>query len=227
MEHTIIHKPDFAAVKINLSAGEQVCAEAGAMLAMSSNINLETSTRGGALKGLKRATMGGESFWMNTFTAQDKPGDLYLAPATSGDVLHLVLEGKPLFLQSGSYLASSPSVDLDAKWTGAKTFFGGEGLFMLKCAGTGDLWFSSFGAIHEIDVEGGYTVDTGAIVAFEETLSFRVRSVGGMKSLLFSGEGLVCEFSGHGKLYLQTRLPASFINWIHPFRPKRAKKKEN
>ena len=118
-----------------------------------------------------------------------------------------------------SALASGTDVEVDSKWGGAKTFFGGEGLFMLKVSGQGPVWLSSYGAIHQVDVSGSYTVDTGHIVAFDETLTFQINKVGGMKSLFFSGEGLVCEFSGNGRLWIQTRNAPSLASFLHPFRP--------
>ena len=128
-------------------------------------------------------------------------------------------------VQRGSFCASTTGVTVDTKWGGAKTFFGGEGLLMLKCHGAGDLWVSSYGAIHAVDVKETYTVDTGHIVAFEESLTFTVRKVGGMKSLFFSGEGLVCEFSGTGRLWVQTRNAPALASFLHPFR--RVKPKTN
>jgi len=221
MKHEIIQKPDFAMLKISLEQDESVSAESGAMLGKDSNVDIKTSVKGGLLKGFKRKLLNDESLFINTFTATNKPGELLLAPSTPGDIEHLELNGNTVFLQSGSYLASGNGVETDTKWGGAKAFFGGEQIFMIKCQGQGDLWFSTYGAVHTVDVEGSYIVDTGAIVAFEDTLDFRVKSVGGLKSLLFSGEGLVCEFSGVGKLYLQTRLPAGFVQWVNPFRPQK------
>ena len=121
-------------------------------------------------------------------------------------------------MPTSSYLCSTPGITVDSKWGGAKSFFGGEGLFMLKCSGQGDMWMSSYGAIHEITVENTYVVDTAHIVAFDETLTFNVRSVGGMKSLFFSSEGLVCEFSGRGRLWIQTRNAPAIASFLHPFR---------
>jgi uncharacterized protein (TIGR00266 family) len=98
-------------------------------------------------------------------------------------------------------------------------FFSGEGLFLIKCSGQGDLWFNAYGAIIEIDVNGTYTVDTSYIVGFTKGLDYHVSSVGGYKSLFFSGEGLVCKFNGTGKLWIQTRQIPAFSSWIFPFRP--------
>ncbi len=218
MRHEIKAKPDFAAVTVFLDKGEQVVTEAGAMMGMSGGLSMETNMKGGLLGAAKRA-LGGESIFMNTYTADEDAQRIDIAPAAPGDIHHEDMTGNTLFVQSGAYLASGTGVEVDSKWGGAKTFFGGEGLFMLKCSGTGPLWISSYGAIHEVQVNGSYTVDTSHIVGFEDTLTFNVKSIGGMKSLLFSGEGLVCEFSGTGRLWIQTRNAPSLAGFLHPFRP--------
>src|SRR3990172_9038637 len=108
------------------------------------------------------------------------------------------MKGETLLLQSGAYIASSEAITLDTKWTGAKTFFAGEGAIMLRTVGEGTLIFSSYGAIHDKNLAAGekYKVDTGHIVAFSDGMGFEVKKVGGLKSTLFSGEGLVAELTG-------------------------------
>jgi uncharacterized protein (TIGR00266 family) len=125
-------------------------------------------------------------------------------------------------VQSGSYVASSEGVSVDTKWGGAKTFFAREGLILLKVSGTGTLLLSSYGAIHEVDLGPGqgYTVDTGHLVAFTEGVGFNVRRVGGLKSTLFSGEGLVVDLTGPGKVFMQTRSEDAFLSWLVPKLPK-------
>ena len=88
------------------------------------------------------------------------------------------------------------------------------------------LFFNTFGGLIEIDVKDNYVVDTGYIVGFTEGLSYEVHSVAGLKSFFFSGEGLVCRFSGEGKIWIQTRLSPAFVSWANRFR-KVEKKKEN
>ena len=217
MQHEIKHKPDFASLHVHLDKGEQVVTESGAMMGMSLSLKMETNMKGGLLGAAKRA-LGGESVFLNTYTAEEDGQRLDVAPSTPGDIVHLGMTGNAVMVQSGSYMACTPGINVDSKWGGAKSFFGGEGLFMLKCSGEGDLWISSYGAIHEINVEGTYVVDTAHIVAFDETLTFNVRSVGGMKSLFFSSEGLVCEFSGRGRLWIQTRNAPAIASFLHPFR---------
>ena len=100
-----------------------------------------------------------------------------------------------------------------------KGFFSGAGLFLIRCSGVGDLFFNTFGALVAVDVDGTYVVDNGHIVAFTEGLEYQIGSIAGYKSFFFSGEGLVCRFSGQGRVWVQTRQLAAFAAWIYPYRP--------
>jgi uncharacterized protein (TIGR00266 family) len=130
------------------------------------------------------------------------------------------LQDQTIYLQNSAYVASSSGVAVESKWQGLmKGFFSGESLFLIRCQGKGDLWFSSYGGIIEIDVAGEYVVDTGNIVAFTDGLQYNVTKVGGYKSLFFSGEGFVCRFSGQGRVWIQTRKVGPLVSWVWPFRP--------
>ncbi|MBU3968240.1 MAG: TIGR00266 family protein [Euryarchaeota archaeon] len=193
MQHEILYKPAYTLVEVKLEAGERIEAESGAMVYMSPGIEIATKTK----------------------------GVVGLAPPYQGDITHHRLNGETLYIQNGSYMASSPQLSLDTKWGGAKSFFSREGLFLLKMSGTGDAFISSFGAIHEVKMkEETFIIDTGHMVAFTEGLDYSVKRVGGLKSTILSGEGLVAEFRGTGTLYLQTRSMNSFIGWLTPFLPK-------
>ena len=222
MEHEVLYRPSYSLVKIRLGQGEAISAEAGAMVSMSSGIQMETTAKGGLFGALKRSVLGGESFFVNTFKATDS-GEITLAPTLPGDIHALELKGQTVYAQSGAYIASSPEIQVDTKWGGAKTFFSREGLFLLKINGTGKVFLSSYGAIHEIDLEAGqkYVVDTGHMVAFAEGVGYSVRRVGGLKSTLFSGEGLVCELTGPGKIMIQSRSADAFLSWLIPQIPKK------
>ena len=178
--------------------------------------------KGGLFKSLARSVLGGESFFINTYRAVSRSGEIMLAPALPGDVFTFEMTGETYLVQSGSFLASSEGVTTDTKWGGAKTFFGGEGLIMLRCAGTGTLILSSYGAIHELDLSEGesYTVDTGHLVAFSEDVGFKVRAIGGLKTTIFGGEGLVVDLTGPGKILMQTRSVGAFLDWLLPRIPK-------
>jgi len=204
-----------------MSKGESIRGEAGAMVSMDAAITIQTQATGGLFKSLSRSLLGGESFFQNTFTAE-ADGEILFAPSLPGDILVMQLSGQDLIVQSGSYLASSTSITVDSKWGGARSFFGGEGLFMLRCSGNGTLITSSFGAIHKVSLAAGrrYTIDTGHIVAFESHMPFSIRKVGSWKSTIFGGEGFVVDFTGPGDVYLQTRSPESFLGWIIPQIPR-------
>lgn len=218
MRHEILNKPDYASLHVFLDEGESVVTEAGAMMAMDPRLKMETNMKGGMFAAAKRA-LGGESVFLNTYTATGPDQRIDIAPSAPGDLIHLDMDGsRSVTVQRGSYCASTLGVTVDSKWGGAKGFFAGEGLVMLKCTGAGDLWLSSYGAIHEVDVDGGYTVDTSHIVAFEDTLTYSIRKSGGMKSLFLSGEGLVCAFEGRGRLWIQTRNAPALAGFLHPFR---------
>jgi len=217
MQIEVHHRPSYALAEVKLDANETVIAEGGAMVSMDSHISIETSAgkKGegklkGLMKGLKRM-MAGESFFQNRYTAVDSPGHVTFAPAHQGDVVFDELNQGTLFLQSTAFLCSGTGVDVDAKWGGAKTFFGGEGLIMLKASGSGPIVFNSFGGIKEVQIDGQFIVDTGHIVAFDDSVNFTVNKFGGgWKAFIFGGEGLVCTFSGKGRLWLQTRNPSGF-----------------
>ncbi len=89
-------------------------------------------------------------------------------------------------------------------------------------SGRGSLFISSYGAIHEVQLDAGqtYTLDNGHMVAFDESASYQVNRIGGVKSTLFSGEGLVCTFTGPGRVYVQTRSEDAFLSWLIPHLPK-------
>jgi uncharacterized protein (TIGR00266 family) len=143
-----------------------------------------------------------------------------LAPALSGQIIHKRLDGShKLFVQAGSYLASAGEIDTRVRFTGLRSLLGGEGLVLLECSGLGDLWVNSYGGVLPLEVNGAFTVDTGHIVAFDGSLDFKVKSVGGMKSLFLSGEGLVCEFSGRGVVYIQSRNMKALVGWLSRLLP--------
>ena len=224
MRYELRQKPDFAAVRVLFDQpGEELVVESAAMLGRDSAVRLETGFQGGLLAAAKRKLLGGESLFTNRFTATASGQTLWLAPAVEGDVEVVELNGQtPMFLASGAFLAAAPTVQLDTQWQGARGFFTGAGLFLLSATGVGPLFFSSYGGIHAIDVgPAGYVCDTGHVVAFTAGLSYRVTKLGGIKSLFFSGEGLVCQFSGHGRLWVSTRNPGSLVSFVHPFRPAR------
>jgi uncharacterized protein (TIGR00266 family) len=221
VQHQILYGPSYSLLVVDLAAGEAIKAEPGGLVSMSGGIQMETGMQGGLFAGLRRAVLGGESFFVNTFSAP-RPGEVTFAPPLSGDIKYVSLGGQTMFAQSGSFLAASASITWDTQFGGARSFFAGAGLFLLKLDGSGDVWLSSYGAIHEKTLAAGeeYVVDTGHIVAFDASMNYQVGKAGSMKSFMFGGEGLIARFTGPGRVLLQTRSPGAFLDWLLPRLPK-------
>jgi len=213
-------QPDYGFLTVQVPAGEKLKVEASAMATMDTNMRMKTKMRGGLGR-----LVAGESVFINEFTAENFAGEIGIAPGAPGDLHHEYLNNETIYLQNSAFVACGADVKIESKWQGlTKGFFSGESLFLIRAQGSGDLWFNSYGAIIEIDVKDDYVVDTGNIVAFTSGLEYNITKVGGYKSLFFSGEGLVCRFSGEGKVWIQTRSSAAFVNWAHWFRPLKKKK---
>jgi len=191
------------------------------MASMTDGVDVETKARGGMLSGLKRSVLGGETFFINTFRAA-RGGSVGVAPELPGDMTLIPVEAsQPVLVQSGSWIASDSSVDIDTKWGGSRTFFSGKGLFLLRCTGSGDMLVASYGAILSRTLAAGetFTLDTGFVVAFDESVQYDVHKAGNWKTTLLGGEGLVTKFTGPGRLWMQTRSPQDLIGWIVPRLP--------
>lgn len=221
MDIEILYRPSYSLGKITLEGGEEVCVEGGSMVSMSQGVRLETGATGGLWASLGRSLFGGETFFQNTYQAPAGGGTVWVSPALPGDLLDVDLFEESVMVQSGSYVASAMGVDLNTQWSGAKTFFASEGLVMLRAQGTGKLLMSSYGAIHDMELAAGQTqtVDTGHLVAFTQDIGFRVRTIGGIKSTMFSGEGLVVDLTGPGRVLLQSRSTDQFLSWLIPQLP--------
>ena len=220
-KYEVMHQPAFSLAVIQLQAEQSIQAEAGAMVSMSANIELQSQMKGGVFGALKRAA-GGESAFVSTFTARGGPGEVTFAPGAPGDIAAIELNNQTFFVQSSSYLAGDASLTVDTKWGGAKSFFGGEGLFVLMVQGRGLLLVSSFGAIHRKTLRAGerYVVDTGHLVAWEGTTQYTLRkAAAGFFRSMVSGEGIVAEFSGPGEILIQTRNLAALAGLLKPFFP--------
>lgn len=213
-------RPGSSVAKVTMAPGEHLTAEGGAMIAMSNDMEMETTTykknSGGIMKGLKRM-ISGESFFMNHFTAGNNGGEIFLAPTLHGDMIVRELNAEKLIVQGGSYLASEPGIEVDFSWQGMKSLFSGEGMFWLNLNGTGKVIINAYGMIYPVEIDGEYIVDTGHIVAFEPTLTFNISKAGAswMSSIL-GGEGFVCKFKGKGILWCQSHNPNSFGASVGP-----------
>ncbi|MGK0289903.1 MAG: hypothetical protein ACI86H_001352 [bacterium] len=226
MNVEILHGPGNSAARVQLEANETCTAEGGAMISMNSGIRIETTTHkkdsGGFFKAMKRL-LSGESFFLNHFTAESGSSELLLAATLPGDMMQYDLDNETMIVQAGSFVACEHDVEMDMGWQGFKSFISGESAFWLKMSGHGKIIINAFGAIYPIEVDGEYIVDTGHIVAFNETLDFSVTKAGnGWISSFLSGEGLVCKFKGKGTVWCQSHNASSFGATIGPMLRPRA-----
>ncbi|MYW67043.1 TIGR00266 family protein [Streptomyces sp. SID8379] len=216
MEIDVRHNPSFAVARVHLSPGETVRAESGAMMATSGGIAVEAKADGGLMKGLRRSVLGGESLFVTRFTAGAHGGWVDLAAQLPGDVTAVDVDGG-LNLARGAWLCSSDGLDLETKWGGFKNLVGGEGGFLVRAEGRGRVLAACYGALDEVELKEGeqLVLDSGHLVAFEDGVSFTTRKVTrGLMQTLKSGEGLVFEFTGPGRLWTQSRNPGALVTWL-------------
>lgn len=211
MQFDIAYQPAHSLCRVWLDPGESVVAESGAMVGMNTNVQMETQS-GGLMKGLKRM-FGGESFFRNTFTAGQGGGEVLLAQPLCGDMVTMDMSPAGYFVQSSSYIASTPNVNIETKIGGFKSFFAGEGVFVLKATadGPGQMLVGAFGGIQEMHCDGSLVIDTGHLVAWDASLTYKVgKSGSGWIASFLSGEGLVCHFEGQGRIWIQSRNPSEY-----------------
>lgn len=219
MEIQLRHQPGFGVARVLLAGGESIRAEAGAMMAMAADTDLDAKMEGGLVKGLKRSVLGGESLFITRATAGPQGGWIDLAPSLPGDVTIVqVTSSTPLLIQKGSFLAAEQGVDIDTKWGGLKTFVGGEGGFLLRASGDGRVVLACYGALDRFALQPGQQVivDTNHMVAFSESVSMELsRASQSLVRSAKSGEGLVFRFTGPGELMMQSRNPDEIVQYMY------------
>ncbi len=219
MEIQIRHQPSFSVARALLDPNESIRAESGAMMAMAADTSVEAKMEGGLMKGLKRSVLGGESLFITRLTAGPSGGWVDLAASLPGDLVVRTIEpSRALFIQKGSFLCAESDVSIDTKWGGFKNLVGGEGGFLLRAEGQGEVVVSAYGAIDRMELPPGQqvVVDTNHMVAFDETVQMDIRraSEKGMIQSAKSGEGLVFVFTGPGEIMMQSRNPDELIRYL-------------
>lgn len=230
MQSIVKYEPAFSLLQVNLAPGESITAEAGAMVARSSNLQMEVKLNadpsagfGAKLKSLfiafLRKLVGGESFFVNQFSAP-QGGWVWLAPAMSGNIREIPLQGRTMLFSSGAYLANHGPVSLRMRFGGLRALLAKEGAFFIEATGQGNIFITSYGGVDEVWCNGTYIVDNGHIVGFDNTLEFNIKSAGGgLMGFMASGEGLVCEFRGQGRILIQSRNTGALVNWLSRMLP--------
>ncbi len=218
MRYDIKYDPSYSMLVVDLERGERITGEAGSLTYMTPNIDVRTRTRERSILGtLGVSIFGRQSLFVNDFIANGGPGQIGLVAAPLGDIQTLkVSPGQGYIVQKASYLASTENVDLDVKWEGFTKGLFGQGLFMIRVSGTGDLFINTFGAIdiHQLDAGEELIVDNFHLVAFSDSCDYEVRRFGGWKETILSGEGFVTRIRGPGTVYIQTKNLREFVDWL-------------
>ena len=233
METKTEYGPAFTMMTANLASGEKIKVEPGAMVAQSDGLEMKTGMGsggglGGFMKSMMKSALGGESFFVNTYTAGPSGGWISLAPSSPGDIETFDMEpGQSFYMQGGAFMASTINVDTSTKFQGAKSLFSREGAFFLRAEAAdvpGKVFFTSYGAMKEIEVtpDKPIKIDNGHVVAFSEGLNYQISKVKGLGSFFFGGEGFTLDFHGSGSVWIQTRNIQSLANQLIPFLPTRS-----
>lgn len=218
MKFDISGNPAYGDLTVALDAGESFWSEGGAMSRMSSHMQLNTRMVGGLVKSVVRRVAGGESLFLSEYTAPQM-AFVSLTPTCPGSIMHRQMNGDSFLLTAGSFLACTTGLKLETRFGGLRSFFSGEGAFLIEVSGQGDLFFNSFGGVIEKEITDEFVVDTGHVVGWEPSLDYTIGGMGGLKQTMFSGEGLVMRFNGRGKIYLQTRHLGGMAGWLRPYCP--------
>lgn len=196
------------ALVLDLTKGEQVYAEAGSMMYMKGDVKIDAELKGGVLGGIKRALFR-ESVFLVRFDAEGSDAEIGFAPPYPGHIQNIKLSEDTVVCQRDSFVCSVGDIEMNialAKKLGFG-FFGGEGFILQKISGKGDLFIHAGGNFVEKELEKGETidVDTGCIVAMDDSVDYDIKSIGNIKTSLFAGEGIfVAHLTGPGKIWLQT-----------------------
>ncbi|KAK4545413.1 hypothetical protein LTR36_002763 [Oleoguttula mirabilis] len=211
MSYTIKHRNTNSTLNIQLNQGDVVMSKPGAMIHMSSTVTLQ-----GAIKFSMKKLFTGGQMAQATFTG---PGTVALAPTLMGDIVTLPIDGgqgRPWNVGKDAFLACTSGVEKDTKSQGlGKALFSGEDLFVYRMQGSGIAWLTSYGAVETIQLQPGeqHIVDNGHLVAWNCQYAIERAGSGGL-TMIKSGEGLVCRFTGPGTVYMQTRNLHDFAQWV-------------
>jgi uncharacterized protein (TIGR00266 family) len=211
-------------VTIELSSGERVYGEAGAMVYISSNMTMEAKMKGGLLKAIGRK-FAGETMFLTEFTPAGGEGLVAFGGNAPGTIKAIeVAPGKEFIAQKDAFLCAEDTIELSVAFQRklGSTFFGGEGFILERLAGEGTAFIHACGDFVEFDLESGQTmkVDTGSVVGWEGSVDYDIETVPGIKTMFFGGEGLfLTALTGPGKIIIQSMSLHNLASALAPFLP--------
>ena len=227
--HYSIKGDAFPVVICELTEGESLITESGAMGWMSDNFKMDTNMKGGLMGGLSRM-FSGETFFLNTYTCSVDMGTIAFPSSFPGKLIARHLDNnESIICQKGSFLAGSTSLSLEIyfKKKLSTGFFGGEGFILQKITGPGIVFLEFDGHVEEINLMPGQKlkVDTGNVAMFEPSVNFDIEMVKGFKNVLFGGEGLfLTTLTGPGKVYVQSMPVGNLAGKIAQYMPMASEK---
>lgn len=211
-------------VTLEIQPGEKIFAEAGSMVYMSNNINMEAKMRGGLLKGIGRK-FAGETMFLTEFTSVGGKGLVSFGGNAPGTIKPISLpSGREFLVQKDAFLVAEDKVDMSVAFQrklGA-IFFGGEGFILEKLSGEGTVFIHACGDFVEFDLQSDQTmkVDTGSVVGWDGSVSYDIERVKGIKTMFFGGEGLfLTTLRGPGKVIIQSMSLSNLATALAPFLP--------
>ncbi len=211
-------------VTLELSAGEKVYGEAGTMVYMSANMTMEAKMRGGLMKAIGRK-FAGETMFLTDFTPAGGEGLVAFGGNAPGTIKPIELApGKEFIVQKDAFLCAEDTIKLSVAFQRklGSIFFGGEGFILERLSGEGTAFIHACGDFIEFDLQAGQTmkVDTGCVVGWDETVSYDIERVKGVKTIFFGGEGLfLTTLRGPGKIIIQSMTLANLATALAPFLP--------
>lgn len=217
---------DYPILRCKLDRGETIQTTAGAMSWMTEDIDVELTTGGGVMKGISRM-FAGESLFLSYYTANRDNQEITFASSLPGTIMNIKMEGQSLIAQKTAYLASEKTVELKSVFTKkfASGLLGGEGFILQRLSGYGELFLEADGSLTEYNLGSGEVllVDQGHVFLFEESVSYEIKTIKGMKNVMFGGEGLfLVRLTGPGKVVLQSMPIANLAAKIIPFVPSKS-----
>jgi uncharacterized protein (TIGR00266 family) len=213
-------------IRIRLKPGQEVYAEAGKMLYKQPQVQWETrmtgETLGEKLLGAVKRKLMGESLFLTYFRSPG-PGEVGFAGSYPGRIQAFELNpGQSVLVQRDAFLVAQSSAQLNiafAKKLGAG-FFGGEGFILEKLTGPGTVFIHAGGDFVEFNLAPNEVIqiDTGSLVAFDESVDYDIQMVGGIRTALFGGEGLfLATLTGPGRVIVQSMTLAKMRRELAPY----------
>jgi len=211
-------------VTVELNAGETMYGEAGSMVYMSSNMNMEAKMKGGLMKAIGRK-FAGETIFLTEFTPAGGEGLVAFGGNAPGTIKPIELaSGREFIVQKDAFLCAEDTVELSVAFQRrlGSAFFGGEGFILERLSGEGTVFIHACGDFVEFDLQAGQTmkVDTGCVVGWDGTVGYEIERVKGIKTMFFGGEGLfLTSLRGPGKVIIQSMTLHNLASALAPFLP--------